>query len=129
MWKLKNQTLISAFGLAVGLTCFALATLWLVHEMTYDNFHKNAKNKHVILTQDIHFPTTTSRMISYPATSNLTETFPEITKATSLIPSPLSGRVRINGVESLASTLTIDSSFEMFTISHRQQRPNRVIIP
>jgi hypothetical protein len=48
MWKYKNQTLISIIGLAVGFTCFALATLWIRYEMTYDNFHKNAKQMYVV---------------------------------------------------------------------------------
>ena len=43
MRKYFNQTLISIVGLAVGFTCFALATLWIVYEMTFDSFHKNAK--------------------------------------------------------------------------------------
>ena len=37
MWQYKTQTLISVMGLGVGFTCFALATLWIVYEMTYDN--------------------------------------------------------------------------------------------
>ena len=33
MRKYKNQTLISVLGLAVGFTCFALATLWIRYEI------------------------------------------------------------------------------------------------
>ena len=36
MRKYKNQTLISVLGLAVGFTCFALATLWIRYEIGFD---------------------------------------------------------------------------------------------
>ena len=48
LWKYKSQTLISVIGLAVGFTCFALATLWIRYEMTYDSFHKNAKQMYFL---------------------------------------------------------------------------------
>ncbi len=35
--KYKAQSIISILGLAVGFTCFALATLWIHYEMTYDD--------------------------------------------------------------------------------------------
>ena len=38
--KYKTQSIISIIGLAVGITCFALATLWIRYEMTYDTFHR-----------------------------------------------------------------------------------------
>ncbi len=40
--KYKTQSIISIIGLAVGITCFALATLWIRYEMTYDTFHRRA---------------------------------------------------------------------------------------
>lgn len=40
--KYKAQSIISILGLAVGFTCFALATLWIHYEMTYDDFHEGA---------------------------------------------------------------------------------------
>lgn len=40
--KYKTQSILSILSLAVGLTCFTLATLWLKYEMTYDTSHINA---------------------------------------------------------------------------------------
>ena len=57
MWKYRSQTLISLIGLAVGFTCVALATLWIVYEMTFDSFHKNAKQMYVVYRQDVYNPT------------------------------------------------------------------------
>ena len=42
--KYKTQSIISIIGLAVGITCFALATLWIRYEMTYDTFHLPGKS-------------------------------------------------------------------------------------
>ena len=36
--KYKSQSVISIIGLAIGFTCFALSTLWIRYEQTYDTF-------------------------------------------------------------------------------------------
>lgn len=41
--KYKSQSVISIVGLAVGFTCFALATLWIRYEQTYDTFHERSR--------------------------------------------------------------------------------------
>ena len=46
--KYKTQTVISLLGLAVGFTCFALSAIWIHYEMTYDNFHEDAGQIHII---------------------------------------------------------------------------------
>ncbi|MEL5892747.1 FtsX-like permease family protein [Bacteroides sp. GD17] len=46
--KYKMQTLISIVGLAIGFTCFALATLWIHYEMTYDNYHEGAEQLYLL---------------------------------------------------------------------------------
>jgi hypothetical protein len=40
MRKYKGQTLISVAGLAVEFVCFAMATLWIRYEMSYDVNHE-----------------------------------------------------------------------------------------
>lgn len=39
----KNQgfTILNIFGLAMGITCFLLLSAYIVHEWSYDRFHKN----------------------------------------------------------------------------------------
>lgn len=44
--KYKTQSVISILGLAVGFTCFALSTIWIHYEMTYDTFHEDAEKIH-----------------------------------------------------------------------------------
>ena len=50
--KYKTQTVISLLGLAVGFTCFALSAIWIHYEMTYDNFHEDAGQIHIIRRKD-----------------------------------------------------------------------------
>ena len=124
MWKYKSQTLISIIGLAVGFTCFALATLWIVYEMTFDNFHKNAKNMYVIYIPDLlkSSPTDYNRGSSITTTSfhlaaNLKETFPEIANAISVRQSPYRNKVRVDGIEIPASVIRADTAFfSMFDV-------------
>ncbi|MEO6541600.1 MAG: ABC transporter permease, partial [Ferruginibacter sp.] len=44
-WRnlIKNKTgsLLNIFGLAAGLTCFALIALWVTDELSYDKFNSN----------------------------------------------------------------------------------------
>lgn len=42
--KNKVFSFINIFGLAVGLTCCILISLYIYHEISYDKYHKNANN-------------------------------------------------------------------------------------
>ena len=117
MWKYKNQTLISVIGLAVGFTCFSLAALWIVYEMTFDSFHKNAKQIYVVYTPPSFFSPSGSRSTDYPLAGYLKETFPEIANAIPLIPASRQGKVTVDGVEIPALTISADTSFfRMFDV-------------
>ena len=98
MRKYKNQTLISVIGLAMGFTCFALAALWIVYEMTYDSFHKNAKQMYVVYRPFSSSPTGYSRTTNSQLAAYLKETFPEISNAIPLIPANRAGKVTVEGV-------------------------------
>jgi len=79
LWKYKTQTIISIIGLAIGFTCFSLATLWIRYEMTYDNFHKNAEQLYLPV-----FPSSFSGAsfnVPGPLPAYLKETFPEVKEA------------------------------------------------
>ena len=52
LFKYKTQSVISVLGLAVGFTCFALSAIWIHYEMTYDTFHKDAGQIHIIRKKD-----------------------------------------------------------------------------
>jgi heme/copper-type cytochrome/quinol oxidase subunit 2 len=115
MWKYKSQTLISVAGLAVGFTCFAMATLWIRYEMTYDSFHKNADRMYCVSTPDVFSPTGMSRGCSSLLAGYLKTTFPEIVNAVAIY--PWHSNVELEGVMHSADILEIDSAFfSMFDV-------------
>ena len=117
MRKYKNQTLISVIGLAVGFTCFALASLWIVYEMTFDSFHKNAKQMYVVYKPYPFSPSGYSRGTHYPLAAYLKETFPEVVNTATLIPAWREGTVTVEDIQSPAWVIQTDSSFfRMFDV-------------
>jgi putative ABC transport system permease protein len=42
--RFKGYSFINIFGLAIGLCCALLILLWVQDELSYDKFHRNAKN-------------------------------------------------------------------------------------
>jgi hypothetical protein len=120
MWKFKSQMLISVTGLAVGLVCFSVATFWIVHEMTFDGFHKNAKRLYVVVSKsDRNLVDTYEKHFDQALTIDLKETFPEIVNATSikLLYLPKDREVTIDDITIPASIIRTDSSFfRMFDV-------------
>jgi len=115
--KYKTQSIISIVGLAVGFTCFALATLWIRYEMTFDSFHKNAGQMYVVYKPDVFRPSGSSRQTVNPLADYLKETFPEIADAITLIPSYPGSKVIVEDVGFPALTISADSTlFRMFDI-------------
>ena len=57
--KYRLQSAVSIVSLAIGFACFALASMWIKYETTYDAFHKDAEHLHAILEEgnemSIHF--------------------------------------------------------------------------
>jgi len=110
LWRYKTQSLISILGLAVGFTCFALATLWVRYEMTFDSFHKDAKQMYVVYKQNFFSSNSYSRSTNYPLASYLKETFPEVSDAMTVI--PYRGiKVKVEDVEYTVLYVRADSSF------------------
>ena len=110
MWKYRSQTLISVIGLAVGFTCFSIATLWIRYEMTFDSFHKNAKQMYVVYSPDVFNQSGYTRRGNALWASYLKETFPEIANAIPLFPFN-NNKITVDGVEVPATTLFVDSTF------------------
>jgi len=118
LWKYKTQNIISIVGLAVGFTCFALATLWIRYEMTFDSFHKNANRMYAIYSPTtFNYTGDYSRISVYPLAAYLKETFPEIEDAISVAPAYPEITVKVEGVEIPALIISADSMFlRMFDV-------------
>lgn len=76
--KHKTQSIISIVGLAIGLACFALSTFWIQHEMTYDNFHRDADRIYLVRTDDCHFGAHYSNFAPYALGNYLKTAYSEI---------------------------------------------------
>ena len=110
MWKYKTQSMISIIGLAVGFTCFALATLWIRYEMTYDSFHKNAGQMYVVYTPNEN-QDGFSRQSRRALAAHLKTTFPEVANATQ-ISLTANRTITVNGVKYPSlSFISVDSAF------------------
>ena len=82
--KYKTQTIISILGLAVGFVCFALSVIWIHYEMTYDTFHENAEQIHIIRKKDnmtMHSKHGVNNHTPYLLAQYLKENFAEVKAA------------------------------------------------
>lgn len=65
MNKYRGYSFINIAGLAVGLTCFILISIWINFEISYDKFHENSENLYQVIGEnrlpngDKHFFSTT----------------------------------------------------------------------
>ena len=50
LMKSKTFSFINIFGLSVGLTCCMLISLYILNELNYDKYHKNADSIHQLAT-------------------------------------------------------------------------------
>ena len=49
--KYRLQSAVSIVSLAIGFACFALASMWIKYETTYDGFHKDADGIYAVVEQ------------------------------------------------------------------------------
>ena len=48
--KYRLQSAVSIISLAIGFACFALASMWIKYETTYDGFHRDADRMYFLAT-------------------------------------------------------------------------------
>ncbi|MDR2026743.1 MAG: hypothetical protein LBQ01_04190, partial [Prevotellaceae bacterium] len=116
MRKYINQTLVSVAGLAVGFVCFAMATLWIRYEMTYDSSHKNAGRMYCVyrLAKSAN-ENAKDRYTPDPLAEHLKSVFPEIANATFVVPGNIN--FKYEGISHKADCIHADSSFfSMFDV-------------
>jgi ABC-type antimicrobial peptide transport system permease subunit len=112
------QSVISIVGLAVGFTCFALASLWIRYEMTFDTFHKNADRLYTISTPSNHSDHGFERQNPYALAAYLKETFPEVSNACNIMTSGARDELHIDAIPCSILYAGVDSLFlSMFDIS------------
>jgi len=84
--KNKVFSFINVFGLAIGLTCCMLISLYLYNELSYDSYHKNVKRIYQLGTIFVK-EGKEERMANTPApmANAMQMEFPEIEKSTRLM--------------------------------------------
>ncbi len=80
--KSKTHTVINVFGLAFGIACVFMITVYLEKELSYDRFHKKAEDLYRITWHDANPQTRTP----HPMAQALKNDFPEVESAVSLTP-------------------------------------------
>ena len=82
----KLYSFINIFGLTIGLTCCLLITLYIVHETSYDRYHKNINQLYELATTFVKDgkedpkPNTPA-----PMAATMKQEFPEIMETTRLL--------------------------------------------
>ena len=77
----KLSTALNIAGLSIGLTCCILLLLYIQHELSYDNFHKNGEN----ICRVIHVSERNNQKYSstpYILASTFKSSIPEISEST-----------------------------------------------
>ena len=115
--KQKGYSFINITGLAVGMACCLLITLWVLDELSYDRFHENATTLYRV-EENQHY---SGRLFHvnvtpYPIAPAMVEEFPEIRDASRYVWS--GGRLFRYGEKSVFenAVMAVDPSFlDMFT--------------
>src|SRR5688572_28853398 len=87
LMKNKTFTFINIFGLAVGLTCCMLITLYIHNELSYDSYHKNLPQLYQVGTTFIKNGKPDDHRANTPAGMGriMQQEFPEIVKTARLM--------------------------------------------
>src|SRR5215831_20412292 len=85
--KSKIFSFINIFGLAVGLTCCMLIAVYLIHETSYDRYHKNADRLFQLATTFIKDGSKDDRRPNTPApmAAAMKQEYPEISDASRIM--------------------------------------------
>jgi len=104
--RYKTQNAISIIGLAVGFVCFALSTIWIRYEMSYDDFHQKADRIYLVQTHPRKWDTQNadsteiSSLTNYQMARYLIDNFPEIEAVSSVYSSKQGNNISILYVDS-----------------------------
>jgi len=84
--KDKLNTIINSAGLASGMICCILVLMWIINELSFDNFNDNYKNIYRINKIWRGGEISNQATTSAPLSVTLTKDFPEVLNATTLLP-------------------------------------------
>lgn len=124
--KYRLQSVISIIGMAIGFACFALSTLWIRYELTYDTFHKDAGQIYLVRHESKMDDSGISSITPYPLAGYLKNTYPEIEDACNT--QAHSSRLNYKGADFQSFQMSVDSaSMKMFDIRVLAGEPSFMI--
>lgn len=84
--KSKTYSFINIFGLAAGLTCCMLITIYLIHEFSYDSYQPDVKNVYQMATTfSMNHKDFTLPDVPAPMAATVKKEFPEVRQYTRLM--------------------------------------------
>ena len=107
--KKKIFSLINILGLSLGLMCSILILLWVKHELSFDQFHKNHNRIYRVLQEMPFTEKTTWAITQGPLAPALVEEIPEIEYATRIASGPWN--IKYGNDRFQQSAIYIDKSF------------------
>src|SRR5688500_1904084 len=80
--KDKTYTILNITGLTIGITCSLLLLMYILHELSYDRYHENARNIYRVVSNiketDNAF---TWAVAQIPLAEELRDNYPEVKNA------------------------------------------------
>src|SRR5664279_5920670 len=130
--KYKFISFINLFGLTVGLTCCLLITIYIINELSYDKYNKNADNIYRVTRSFNNSEGIVSlnlSTISPPFGYYFPTDFPEIKKMTRLLnngSTPLKYKDKL--INEPEVYFADENLFEVFTLDVVQGNPKTALV-
>lgn len=85
-FKHRNYFLINISGLAIGIACFIMISLYVVNELSYDHFHSKTENIYRVNTKFKNPNGSGDRATAHsPLARTMLNTYPEVVEATRVL--------------------------------------------
>jgi len=127
----KGYSIINIAGLAVGMACFIMISLWVLDEKSYDNFHENADDIYRVVEEQRVSADNTLRVSVTPGPLGqaLIDDFPEIENFCRLKYFPINILFQINDNNYNENTVEFadQSVFDMFTFQFIKGEPETAL--
>lgn len=80
LWKNSVFSIVNIAGLAVGITCSVILFMFILDELNFDKFHKNADNIYRVYTHiNINGKESNNAKTACPLGKTMSKSFPEVT--------------------------------------------------
>jgi putative ABC transport system permease protein len=131
LWKQRSYTFVNVVGLAFGMACFIFILLYVLFELSFDNFHGNADRIYRIAVER-KYPDRVRLwgQTASPLAQTLEDEFPEVLRGTRLVANFRNTVVVRFGDKSLTNNRIVFADpdfFDVFTIPMVQGNPKEAL--